>query len=295
VFVRWDETLDESAPKPQAWWKRWGNALAGRSFRYLLQLAPHTQNLRVLDLSDGLCPPFGPMNRPAIMVLWHESIALPIGLGFNSPVALLVSQHRDANWLNMAAEGMGFDIVRGSTTRGGGAALRRLKELAQTHSMVITPDGPKGPRRVMNMGAVYLASLLQLPIVPVGVGLRNPWRLGTWDRFAIPKPGQRARIIFGPAIAVPRRCERELLEKYATAIGSDLDQINQVADQWALGRFEYQGNRRLNFRGRWVPVTSDHPPPPWPELNSHVQQLQQNCSSNDSCDDYKDGSLKTVA
>jgi lysophospholipid acyltransferase (LPLAT)-like uncharacterized protein len=238
------------------------------------------------------------MKRPAILVMWHESIALPIGLGFHSPVALLVSQHRDANWLNMAAEGMGFDIVRGSTTRGGGAALRRLKELSQTHSMVITPDGPKGPRRVMNMGAVYLASLLQLPIVPVGVGLRDPWRLNTWDRFAIPKPGQRARIIFGPTIDVPRRCGRELLEKYATAIGSDLDQINQVADHWAMGNYEYVGNRRLNLWGHWVPVQTARQTLPLPDLNSHVQQLQQTGSGNESethGGSPADGSLKSVA
>jgi len=257
----------------ESWTKRAGFWLASRAFCKLLQIAPRTQNLRVLDMSDGLCPPFGPMRRPAILVMWHECIGLTVGLGFHSPVTLLVSQHRDANWLTAAAQGMGFDIVRGSTTRGGGAALRKLKELSTTHSMVITPDGPKGPRRVMSMGAVYLASLLQLPIVPVGVGMRNPWRLNTWDRFAVPKPGQRARIIFGPTIEVPRKCGRDVLDQYAAAIGQDLDQVNDVAEAWANRDDEIQGARRLNWRGQWVPAAASLHDRPAPEVNGAVRKL----------------------
>lgn len=259
----------ESLEKP--WYKRLGTAVASRVFRYVLQSGPRSQNLRVLDLSQGHCPPFAPMKQPAILIMWHECIALPIGLGFHSPVALLVSQHRDANFLNSAAADMGFSIVRGSTTRGGSTALRKLKELSTTHSMVITPDGPKGPRRTMNMGAVYLASLLQMPLVPVGVGLRNPWRLNTWDRFAVPKVGHRARIIFGPTISVPRRCAREDLERLTLAVGEDLNYINEVADDWANGQFEYDGARRLNWRGHWIPAHSGSSFGEVPQLNQSTR------------------------
>ncbi len=274
--------------------KRLALSAANRAFRYLLQCGPRTQNLRVLDLSEGHCPPFAALQQPAILIVWHESIVLPIGLGFHSPVALLVSQHRDANWLNSAAEGMGFAIVRGSTTRGGSGALRKLKELSATHSMVITPDGPKGPRRVMNIGAVYLAALLQLPIIPVGVGLSRPWRLNTWDRFAVPKIGHRARIIFGPPIRVPRRCERDMLEKYSAAIGSDLDLASSVAEQWANGDFEYPQARRLNLRGRWIVAKSGRMQS-CPELNTHVRQWHLEQDSLNTADGEPTDSLRPVA
>jgi len=266
--------LEEDSSQPESWFKRTTMRAAGRLFRYALQLGPRTQNLRLLDMTGGYCPPLGPLNRPAILIMWHESILLPLGLGFHSPVALLVSQHRDANWLTMAAEGMGFDIVRGSTTRGGGAALRKLKDLSQTHAMVITPDGPKGPRRTMNLGAVYLASLLQMPLIPVGVGMSRPWRLSTWDKFAIPKPGHRARIIFGTPIHIPRRCEREKLEQYTTAIGQDLEHVTCVAQTWAASNFEYTAARRIGLLGNWVPANFRNAPAAWPDLNPNVCRLQ---------------------
>ncbi|GEM_PF-1870459 len=224
-------------------------------------------------MSEGFCPPLAPMKRPAILVMWHEYICLPIGLGFNSPVTLLVSQHRDANWLTTSAQKMGFGIVRGSTTRGGSSALRKLKEVAATDSIVITPDGPTGPRREMNMGAVYLASLLQLPIIPVGVGLRDPWRLKTWDTFAIPKPARKSRVIFGPTIDVPRKCPRHVLEQYCTAIESDLNHLTAVAEDWAAGDHEYQGAYRLGIVRRWKKAAVAANDLPLPIVNPNSDTL----------------------
>lgn len=277
---RGNPALNDDAPPTEPWLKRTALWLAGQAFRQVLQAAPRSQNLRILDLSNGHCPPLQPLARPAILIMWHESIFLPIGLGFQSPVALLVSQHRDANWLTMAAAGMGFDVVRGSTTRGGGAALRKLKELSRTHSMVITPDGPTGPRRSMNIGALYLASLLQLPLIPIGVGLRNPWRLNTWDRFAVPQLGQRARIIFGAPIELPRRCERDTLEAYSHAIGQDLNHLNDVAEHWAAANYEFPSLNRLNLWGRWIPGKPTGDTQPLPALNQYAAALTASLASH---------------
>ncbi|MBL8892923.1 MAG: lysophospholipid acyltransferase family protein [Planctomycetaceae bacterium] len=279
------ESGQTESGQSESWIKRLSVRATGRLFRYALQCGPRLQNLRLLDMTGGFCPPLGPMSRPAILIMWHESILLPLGLGFHSPVALLVSQHRDANWLTMAGEGMGFDIVRGSTTRGGGAALRKLKELSQTHSMVITPDGPKGPRRTMNLGAIYLAAMLQLPLVPVGVGMARPWRLATWDQFAVPKPFHRARIIFGTPIHLPRRCEREQLEQLTKGIGQDLEHITEVAQQWADSTAEFHEAKRIGVLGNWVTVKSKRNALPWPTLNSNVEQLKRtivDCQGDES-------------
>lgn len=268
------------------WLKRLANWTLSHTIKTVLQVGPRSQNLRVLDLSQGFCPPLGVMQRPAILIMWHEYICLPIGLGFHSPVTLLVSQHRDANFLTSAAEKMNFGIVRGSTTRGGSSALRKLKEVAATDSIVITPDGPTGPRRVMNAGAVYLASLLQMPIVPVGIGFENPWRLKTWDTFAIPKPARRSRIIFGPTIDVPRKCSRETLDRYCQAVESDLNHVTKVAEDWAASHNEIEGAYRLGLRRSlrrtksWFRCKNALHDQPVPEMNPATSTLVLDATSN---------------
>ncbi|NLA09484.1 MAG: DUF374 domain-containing protein, partial [Microbacteriaceae bacterium] len=96
-----------------------------------------------------------------------------------------------------------FRVVRGSTRRGGASALRQLLDQGELTHLAITPDGPRGPRRTLAQGAVYLASKLQMPLVALGMGFDRPWRVKSWDRFAIPRPGSRARAILSPEIHVP--------------------------------------------------------------------------------------------
>lgn len=86
----------------------------------------------------------------------------------------------------------------------------------------------------MALGPVFLASLLGLPIVPVGVGISNPWRLNTWDKFAIPRPLSRVRIIFGPKIFVPRKSSREQLEAFRNGIQDLTNDLCDAAEAWAL-------------------------------------------------------------
>ena len=106
---------------------------------------------------------------------------------------MLLSRHRDAEILSHVAYHFGFDFVRGSTNRGGAAALRELLAKSRQMHLTITPDGPRGPRRRMAPGPIYLASKLGLPLVLMGYGYDRPWRLRSWDRFAIPRPCSRAR------------------------------------------------------------------------------------------------------
>ena len=174
-----------------------------------------------------------------IFVFWHEYILLPTMIWGNSNITLFVSQHRDADWLVNTAKHIGFDAIRGSTTRGGPSAIRACKEKMKTHSLGITPDGPKGPRREMALGAVYLASRLQKPIVPVGFGYQNPCWLKTWDRFALPTPGSRVRAIMGPKVHVPRKANREELESYRCRVEQDITTLCEVCEQAA------EGNRKI--------------------------------------------------
>jgi len=168
-----------------------------------------------------------------IYVFWHENILLPLYLRGHSNISMLLSRHADANILDRVARMMGFGVVRGSTFRGGSTALRELAERATTGNLTITPDGPRGPRRRLAAGCVFLAGTLGIPIVAMGLGYARPWRLGTWDRFAIPRPFSRARGIVSRAIHVPPGLDRDGLEHHRLGIETLLTHLSDEAEAWA--------------------------------------------------------------
>ena len=183
---------------------------------------------------DKSVDPFRPeFNEYCIYVFWHEYMTIPVAHWSKSPITMLVSQHRDAEWLTQAGKRLQFNIVRGSTRRGGTEAIRKLRKALKSSGLGITPDGPKGPRRKMAMGPIFLASMLKMPIVPVGFGCDSPWRLSTWDRFAVPKPFSRARILFGPKIHIPRKLNRDQKEAYRGKIECLVNDLTHTAEHWA--------------------------------------------------------------
>jgi hypothetical protein len=182
---------------------------------------------------------------PVVLAFWHEYIALPFSMWGHCNIAILTSRHRDANFLNQAAYYFGYTAVRGSSSHGGASALRELKRLSRTMTLTITPDGPKGPRREMALGPVFLSSRLGLPIVPMGIGFDRPWRLKTWDRFAAPRPFSRARIIWGPRMPIPPRLDRDGLEHYRLQVQQVLDYITTEAEDWAAAATRREGQRNL--------------------------------------------------
>src|SRR5207302_49656 len=90
-----------------------------------------------------------------------------------------------------------------------------------------------GPRRVVQPGAVYIASRTGMKLIPVGIGYHRPWRLKSWDRFAMPKPFARARCILGEPIIVPPNLRTAGLEEYRQRVQVEMDRLNAAAEAWA--------------------------------------------------------------
>jgi lysophospholipid acyltransferase (LPLAT)-like uncharacterized protein len=192
-----------------------------------------TLDYKVAYYDRSVDPVFPECRGQKIYIFWHEYILFPFYLRGHCNLAMLLSRHRDAEILSHAARMMGFDFVRGSTNRGGVAALRQLLWKSRRMSLAITPDGPRGPRRRLAPGAVYLASRLQLPLVAMGFGYDRPWRANSWDRFAIPRPCSRARAIPSPALHVPPDLDRDGLEHYRRKIEALLSRLTEEAEGWA--------------------------------------------------------------
>lgn len=168
-----------------------------------------------------------------IYIFWHEYILFPFAMRGNCNLAMLLSRHRDAEVLSYAARLMGFDFVRGSTNRGGVAALRQLLNKSRHMHLAITPDGPRGPRRQLAPGPIYLASKLGIPLVAMGIGYNRPWRTPTWDRFAIPRPCSRAHCILSSELRVPADLDRDGMEHHRLKTEQLLNRLCDEAESWA--------------------------------------------------------------
>jgi lysophospholipid acyltransferase (LPLAT)-like uncharacterized protein len=199
-----------------------------------------TLDYQALFYERAVDPSAPDFRGPVIYIFWHEYIPTPFYLRPHSNIAMLISRHRDAEWLSQAARHMGFQTVRGSTQRGGEAALRELARKGRNMNLAITPDGPRGPRRQLAAGCVYLASRLQLPLVAFGVGYHRPWRTPTWDRFAVPRPYSPVRIIISPRLPLPPDLDRDGLEYYRQRVERLLNHLTDEAEVWAAS-----GQRRL--------------------------------------------------
>ena len=154
---------------------------------------------------------------------------------------------------------LGWSVVRGSTSRGGTGALLRLLRDDRRH-INLTPDGPRGPRRKMAAGAIYLASRLALPVVCVGYGYERPWRGRCWDRFAFPRPFSRGRAVFGPPLRVPPDLARDNLDIYRGWFERLLNRLTDEAETWAADGRPRPGEAVM--APRYAPPAFDAPPAP---------------------------------
>lgn len=114
---------------------------------------------------------------------------------------LLVSRHGDAEFLAAAAEQWGYQLVRGSTTRGGATAVRAvMRAVSAGRDAAMTPDGPRGPAHVVKPGLLWTARQTGAAIIPVGVAASSSTRLRSWDGFSIPRPGARVAVRYAAPI-----------------------------------------------------------------------------------------------
>jgi lysophospholipid acyltransferase (LPLAT)-like uncharacterized protein len=181
--------------KIEGWRARW---LIAFGFR-LLQLWARTIRYQLDDRAGVVgMPP----NERYIGALWHNRLLLlPFVIQRFLPErhgAALISASRDGALLADLVERFGFEVVRGSSSRKGATAMLQLAEvIASGKDVVITPDGPRGPAYELGSGIIFLAQKTGAAVVPVNMEYSSCWRLKSWDRFILPCPFSRERVILG--------------------------------------------------------------------------------------------------
>jgi len=167
-------------------------ALAGPAVRAL------AASWRITTVHEERWRPLFESRRPHLFLLWHEALLPLLWQHRRQSIAIVVSEARDGQYLADLAASLGYRAVRGSSTRGAARALLgAVRELQSGQAVAFTPDGPRGPRRRMKPGVVAAAQRGGGTIVPLHAEADRCWRLNSWDRFMIPKPGARVRIVYG--------------------------------------------------------------------------------------------------
>jgi lysophospholipid acyltransferase (LPLAT)-like uncharacterized protein len=214
----------------------WMIKAAGFGAAWVVRLWVGSLRYRYRPLGPNLDPTRSSFSGRYLYAFWHENLLLPAYHYGRRDIHVLISRHADGQLIAETCRHLGFRTVTGSTTRGGVEAVRRMMRLGRFNHLAITPDGPRGPRRRVQPGLVYLAARTGLPVVPVGVAYEKAWRMRSWDRFAVPHPGSAAWCVTAEPIAVPRQADRDELEAYRRRVEKALAAVTAEAEGRAGGR-----------------------------------------------------------
>ncbi|MEQ9406460.1 MAG: lysophospholipid acyltransferase family protein [Fuerstiella sp.] len=167
--------------------------------------------------------------------MWHDAIVTALFALKTYKLSGLISRHQDGTYLTHAIRLLGITPVRGSASRGGAQATRQLIDRPDLH-VCITPDGPRGPRRVMKDGIVYLASRTGRPVVPTTVTATSYWSVpGGWSDMLIPKPFSTALLLAGKPIEVPPDLSRAQISEVTDQIQQEMDRLHLIGQRLVRG------------------------------------------------------------
>jgi hypothetical protein len=180
--------------------------------------------------------------QPLVGAFWHERLPLMPALwrlmharsGGHARAHVLVSRHHDGRFIGEIVRRFELDLVYGSTRhkgreRGGAAGARTLLGVLEEGAhVVITPDGPRGPRRIAAPGVAQLAARSGAPVLPCAAQASRRWTLPTWDRMVLPLPFGRGAIVCGEPIAVPRDGAEAALPRIEAAITAATEEADRL-------------------------------------------------------------------
>lgn len=217
-----------------AWGRRWLPVLASGLIRTL------RLTLRLTWENDNVVRGLHGAGRPYVHAFFHDQLLLMtysyLGQSYGRTLAVLSSRHRDGDYVSRTLERFGHVMVRGSTGRGGAAALvEMIRHLRAGRDAAFATDGPRGPRHHVQIGVVEAARLGRAPIVPVAFAASRGSRLRSWDRFLVPRPFARGVFVYGDPIPVDARADRDTMERIRADLERVLETLTTRAEALAAG------------------------------------------------------------
>ena len=172
-------------------------------------------------------------NKTFITCFWHGRLMMmSYAWSYAPSFHMLISSHADGQLIAKTIARLGFVPLEGSTKHGGSGALRTMVRILKDGGYVgITPDGPRGPRMRASNGAIALAKLAGVPILPLSYSVRSWKMFSSWDRFVLPSPFSKGVFVWGEPIEISERADDTALETARQQLEIALTTVTQKADQ----------------------------------------------------------------
>ena len=171
---------------------------------------------------------------------WHQRF-FPgiIFFARRKPISIMISRSKDGEIVSNIVQLLGWSPVRGSSSKGGSHALRKIKKLVlKGYKVAHIVDGPRGPLGVVKPGLLLIAQATGMPIIPTITSAEKKWIFNSWDRFMVPKPFSRVIIRFSEEVNIPRKlppsdfeAKRSQIENTFKKLYNETDAIWSNADK----------------------------------------------------------------
>ena len=222
-------------PRQMTWWRRVIFGISAPVAAFVLRLWWAMYRFEVEESEAYL--ELERNQQPVVFAIWHEGLLTVCWfaaqlLKKGVKATFLISPSVDGEIGVMLLAQFGSRAVRGSARRSGAAALRRLhRAVTENHqSPFVTLDGSKGPRRYGKPGAIMVARMAGVPIVPIGVAAQRSWRAPTWDHHLVPKLFSKVAITVGEPMTVPRKLSEDELETQRRELEDRVNQLMEISE-----------------------------------------------------------------
>lgn len=209
------------------WWRDARPRVLGTLAYWLICFLGSTVRLRtpgyekVKDLPTGV-----------IVCGWHGKSLIPGYFFRRRGFWVVISHSRDGEVQNTVFSKLGYQVIRGSTGRGGvRAAVEAIRALRKGGNMAMTPDGPRGPSGVVQGGVMLMAQKSGAALVPVGISAKPRWLAPAWDRYMVPWPFSRGVFLFGEPIYVPEDASEERVEELRLELETKIHEAEAAAER----------------------------------------------------------------
>ena len=212
--------------------KVWQNSLRFIGYFVLVHLVNVLcKSLRIIEKNRSVINELEKANINYVLAFWHGSMLLPWYIHRGKEMIALISKSKDGDLLARVLKNWKYGVIRGSSSTGGDVALGIMIDYGKNkHSITITPDGPRGPRHKLKAGAVIAAKKSGLPLILIGVGIKNKRLLNSWDMFAIPKFFTSVNLVYSDPINIEKGLSYEETSQVINNCETKLNQLQEEAE-----------------------------------------------------------------
>lgn len=191
------------------------------------------RTIRWTEINGGTARHLWQSRERLIVAFWHGRMLLAPFFYRGRGLKILISNHADGELIHRVMLRFGFGSVRGSTRKGGTRAFREMvRSWRGGFDIVITPDGPRGPRYVVQPGIVELARCTQAPILPVSYSTRHRWMSPSWDGLLVPRPFTQGVFVWGHPLRVDPQASAHERERIRGLLEDRLRRLTEEADHY---------------------------------------------------------------